>query len=98
MLRSNSIRTAPTPDTRSATHGGRRTIGSCPSVIGSPNASGGPEMDRMTRIGEAEQDSLSGSAQAPPLTRVEHLAALAAILFIVALVIATALPALLRIF
>jgi hypothetical protein len=39
----------------------------------------------MTRIGEAERDSLSGSARMRPPTRLEHLGALAAMIFIAAL-------------
>ena len=43
-------------------------------------------MDRMTRIGEAERESLSGSAQARAPTRFEYLGALAAMIFIAAVV------------
>lgn len=67
-------------------------------MSGSLNASGSPEMDRMTRIGEAERDSLSGSAQPRAPTRFEYLGALAAMIFIAAVVIGTAFPALLRMF
>jgi hypothetical protein len=45
---------------RHALGSGRRTIRSCLSVSGSPNASGSPEMARMTRIGEAERPPCSG--------------------------------------